>query len=167
MFFGDNLFTVDRGDLTYTSVKVSLPKAPLKKTNHTLHSKRQKLACLLVLFRETFSGGSAKDKSTINSSESFAVKYVGSCGQFSFLFQMLMSVLKIISLFYSKLSRSDPYYFIIFAPLFEHTNRPCSNGKTAVNFFRLFHFQKIDVTLPNGASSLLSKTSMFQEGRNF
>ena len=92
---------------------------------------------------------------------------MGSFGQFSFLFQMLKSVLKIILFFYSKLSRSDPYYFVICAPFFEHANRPCSNSKTAVKLFRLFHFQKIDVTLPNGASSLLSKTSKFEEGRNF
>ena len=117
----------------------------------------------LVLFRETFFGGSAKDKNTINSSESFAVKFVGSCGQFSFLFEILKSVLKIILFFYSKLSRSDPYYFVICAPFFEHANRPSSNSKTAVKLFRFFHFQK----LPNGASSSLSKTSMFEEGRNF
>ena len=167
MFFGVNLFTVHRGDATYTSVEVLLSKAPLKKTNHTLHSKRQKLAFLLVFFRETFFEGSAKDMRTPNSSESFAVKFVGSCDQFSFLFQMLMSVLKIISLFYSKLSRSDPYYFVICAPLFEHANRPCSNSKTAVNFFRFFHFQKIDVTLRNGVSSSLGQTFEFEEGRNF
>ena len=99
MFFGVNLFTVHRRELTYTSVEVLLSKAPLKKTNHTLHSKRQKLAFLLVFFRQTFFEGSAKDMRTPNSSESFAVKFVGSCGQFSFLFQMLMSVLRIISLF--------------------------------------------------------------------
>ena len=96
MFVGGNLFTVHQGDLTYTSVEVSLPKAPLKKTNHTLHSKRQKLACLLVLFQETFFVGSAKEMRTLNLSESFAVKFVGSCGQFSFLLQMLKSVFKTI-----------------------------------------------------------------------
>ena len=37
--------------------------------------------------------------------------------------------------------------------------RPSSNIKTAVKLFRSFYFQKNDVTLPNGASSLLSKTS--------
>ena len=167
MFFGVNLFTVHRRDLTHTSVEVLLPKAQLKETNHTQHSKRQKLAFPLVFFRETFFEGSAKDMRTPNSSESFAVKFVGSCGQFSLLIQMLRSVLRIFSLFYSKLlSRSDPYYFVIFAPFFEHANRPCSNSKTAV-IFRFFHFQKIDVTLHNGVSSSLGQTFELEKGRNF
>ena len=70
-----------------------------------------------------------------NSSERFAVKFVGSCGQFSFLFQMLMSVLKIISLFYSKLSRSDPYYFVICAPLIEHAKSPLLEQQNSCKFF--------------------------------
>ena len=80
--FDDNLLTVHQGALNDISVKVSLSKAQLKETDHTLNSMFQKLLVYFsekLLLKAALKTVTAKDTSNSNSSQGFAVKCAGSC----------------------------------------------------------------------------------------